>query len=198
MAVATAMTAERRPMCLSIACRTMVVALASRSGVIGMVACGPLTAAGRSRWFGASPAALGRPAAASITARQAFTGWELATWRAAATVTLAGGLDGAAPAAPALATPPSASAAPRKTTLTARSGRRRLGRAALISKDGPFHLFPVARPGAMPAAGGLLALPARHARASRQRLRPWGLAKADAMHCRCAGPGRGRHRSTLL
>jgi len=42
----------------------------------------------------------------------------------------------------------------------------------------------------MPAAGGLLALPARHARASRQRLRPWGLAKADATHCRCAGPGR--------
>src|SRR5215469_9705816 len=61
MAVATAMTAERRPMCLSIACRTMVVALASRSGVIGMVACGPLTAAGRSRWFGASPAAHGPP-----------------------------------------------------------------------------------------------------------------------------------------
>src|SRR5215472_4468564 len=157
-----------------------MVALASRSGVIGGVACGPLICVGSSRWLGASAAPLCWPAAASITARQEFTGWALTTWRAAATVALAAGADVAALAAPAVATPPSASAVPRKKTLTARLGRRGLGTTALLSKDGPFHLFPVARPGAMPAAGGLLALPARHARASRQRLRPWGLAKAGA------------------
>jgi hypothetical protein len=36
MAVATAMTAERRPMCMFSACRTIVAALATRSAVIGM------------------------------------------------------------------------------------------------------------------------------------------------------------------
>src|SRR5260370_30069393 len=189
IAVATAMTAERSPMCLFSAAGTIVATLASRAGVIGRYDCGPLTAAGISRSLGGSePPRV--PAAPSMTARQELTGWAAAAWCAAAVVGLVAGPDVAALAMPAVATPPPhASAVPRKIMLMARLGRRGLGRSFLLSKDGSFHLFPVARLGSVPWPEGLLALPARHARASLLRERPWDVAKAGVRHCRCARPG---------
>ena len=53
IAVATAMTAARRPIFLAIAWRTMVVALSHRAGVIGIQACGPLVPCGMSSLIGA-------------------------------------------------------------------------------------------------------------------------------------------------
>jgi hypothetical protein len=63
-----------------------------------------------------------------MTARQELTGWAAAAWCAAAVVGLVAGPDVAALAMPAVPTPPSVSAVPRKIRLMARLGRRELGR----------------------------------------------------------------------
>ena len=81
MAVATAITAERSPMCLASACCTIVVALAYRAGVRGRMDWDPLIGAGSSRSLaGSGP--LVCPAAAWVIALQVLRAWCVAAWRA--------------------------------------------------------------------------------------------------------------------
>ncbi len=73
MAVATAMTAERMPMCRRRAWAVMRAALAARPGVMGMVAWAPASGAGSSCWAGVRGPPAGCPAAASVMACQLFS-----------------------------------------------------------------------------------------------------------------------------
>ena len=59
MAVATAMTADRRPIFLAITWRTIVVALSYRAGVIAIQDCGPVVPTGVSRSCAGSGPRLG-------------------------------------------------------------------------------------------------------------------------------------------